>query len=204
MFSLKTDIWNIIELTGKTFSSSVSGNSSTILNTNEANEMLESVRHLPKVRSPTAKARAWLRLAMMKKKLPECIQSLLDNRHSIPLTEYYEPYALLMSEDAVILAGLLVGLNSFDYTVVLKDPEVAGGFEHEPVLDLQYYLQEPYSLAEATQIPLKKSEVEPLQNGDLCDSNGSNGGGKDNNVEVLMEQNSYLEEINTHLKYVSF
>lgn len=202
MFSLKTDvIWNVIELTGRTFSTSPNSSGSTI-NANEANEMLESVRHLPKVRSPIAKARAWLRLAMMKKKLPECIQSLLDNRHSIPLTEYYEPYALLMSEEAVILAGLLVGLNSFDYTVVLKDPEaVAGGFEHEPVLDLQYYLQEPYSLAEATQVPTKKSEIELLKNGDLAETNGDEDVVDNNrNVEVLMEQNSYLEEINTHLK----
>lgn len=205
MFSVKTDIWNVIELTGKTLTSSP----------NEASEMLESVRHLPKLRSPTARARAWLRLAMMKKKLPECLQSLLDHRESL-LVELYEPWALLMTEEANLLAGLLVGLNSFDYTVYLKgDDSVLTAFEHEPVIDLQYYLQDPYGAADVQVFSEKKQQQ--MTNGEqLNNSNSSNGNGsKDEvdreemataaaaaapNVEVLLEQNSYVEEINKHLK----
>lgn len=202
MFSVKTDIWNVIELTGKTLSSSP----------NEASEMLESVRHLPKLRSPTARARAWLRLAMMKKKLPECLQSLLDHRESL-LVELYEPWALLMTEEANLLAGLLVGLNSFDYTVYLKgDDSVLTAFEHEPVIDLQYYLQDPYGAADVQVF----SEKQQMTNGEQLNNseNGNGNGSKDEvdreemataaaaapNVEVLLEQNSYVEEINKHLK----
>ncbi len=206
MFSVKTDIWNVIELTGKTLSSSP----------NEASEMLESVRHLPKLRSPTARARAWLRLAMMKKKLPECLQSLLDHRESL-LVELYEPWALLMTEEANLLAGLLVGLNSFDYTVYLKgDDSVLTAFEHEPVIDLQYYLQDPYGAADVQVFSGKQQQQQQMTNGEQLNNSDSSNGSKDEvdreemataaaaaaapNVEVLLEQNSYVEEINKHLK----
>lgn len=123
MFSVKIDIWNIIELIGKA--------------TPEANDVIESVKHLPKIRSSAGKARAWFRLVMMKKKLSDYFQVLIDLRDSA-LKEYYESFALMLTEDANVLAGLLVGLNSFDYTVYLKDDV----FEHEPVIDLRYYLQD--------------------------------------------------------------
>ena len=123
MFSIKIDIWNIIELIGKSVP--------------EANDVIESAKHLPKVRTPIGKARAWFRLAMMKKKLADYFQVLINIRDST-LREYYESFALIMTEDANVLAGLLVGLNSFDFTVFIKDEL----FDHEPVIDLKYYLQD--------------------------------------------------------------
>jgi len=34
--------------------------------------------------------------------------------------DWYQPGALLCSEEGVIIAGLLVGLNTIDYNVVMK------------------------------------------------------------------------------------
>ena len=35
-------------------------------------------------------------------------------------SEWYQPGALLYSEEGTIIAGLLVGLNTIDYNVVMK------------------------------------------------------------------------------------
>ncbi|XP_017463647.1 PREDICTED: protein RUFY3-like, partial [Rhagoletis zephyria] len=125
-----------------------------------------------------------------------------------------------MTEEANLLAGLLVGLNSFDYTVYLKgDDSVLTAFEHEPVIDLQYYLQDPYGAADVQVFSEKKQQQQQQQmtNGEqLNNSENSSNGSKDEvdreemataaaaaaapDVEVLLEQNSYVEEINKHLK----
>lgn len=67
----------------------------------------------------TGRARAWLRLALMQKKLADYFKVLLDNREEV-LKEYYEPIALMMSDEAIVLTGLLVGLNVIDCNFCLK------------------------------------------------------------------------------------
>jgi len=44
------------------------------------------------------RARAWLRLALMQKKLADYLQSLIENRDEA-LAEYYERHALMMSDE---------------------------------------------------------------------------------------------------------
>ncbi len=62
-----------------------------------------------------------MRLALMQKKLADYFKVLVDVREEI-LLEFYEPFALMMSEEATILAGLLVGLNVIDCNFCLKVP----------------------------------------------------------------------------------
>lgn len=42
--------------------------------------------------------RAWLRLAVMQKKLADYLQELVERRDTV-LIEYYEPHALMMSDE---------------------------------------------------------------------------------------------------------
>lgn len=144
IFGLKNDIWTIIELIGKY--------------SNDAQDTIESARHLPKIRfvcflkkrlilvnlslnrTSLGRARAWFRLTLMKKQLSDFFQLLLDHRDTI-LKEYYETNALMLSDDANILCGLLVGLNSFDYNIYIKE-EIFDFFE--PVIDLRLYLKYNY------------------------------------------------------------
>ncbi len=65
------------------------------------------------------RARAWLRVALMQKKLADYIKVLIDNRDSV-LAEYFEPDALMMSEEALVIVGLLVGLNVIDCNLCIK------------------------------------------------------------------------------------
>jgi RUN and FYVE domain-containing protein 1 len=65
------------------------------------------------------RARAWLRLALMQKKLADYVKELIDHREDM-LSDYYEPEALMMSEEAIVIMGLLVGLNVIDCNLCVK------------------------------------------------------------------------------------
>jgi hypothetical protein len=60
-----------------------------------------------------------MRLALMQKKLADYFRVLVENREYI-LLDYYEHFALIMSDEATVLAGLLVGLNVIDCNFCLK------------------------------------------------------------------------------------
>lgn len=70
-------------------------------------------------RTATGRARAWLRLALMQKKLADYLKVLVDHRDDV-LRYYFEPDALLMSEEAIVIIGLLVGLNVIDCNLCVK------------------------------------------------------------------------------------
>lgn len=64
----------------------------------EAMDITSSVRDLPTVRTHMGRARAWLRLALMQKKLADYLQVLIEHRDD-SLAEYYEPHALMLSDE---------------------------------------------------------------------------------------------------------
>lgn len=65
------------------------------------------------------RARAWLRMALMQKKLADYLKVLIDHKDDI-LSEYFEPDALMMSDEAIVVMGLLVGLNVIDCNFCVK------------------------------------------------------------------------------------
>ena len=65
------------------------------------------------------RARAWLRLALMQMKLADYLKILIDHKDDI-LVHFFEPDALLMSDEAIIIVGLLVGLNVIDCNLCVK------------------------------------------------------------------------------------
>ena len=70
-------------------------------------------------RTSIGRARAWIRLALMQKKLADYLKVLIDLRDTV-LHEFYEPGSLLLSDEAVVLLGLLLGLNIVDCNLCLK------------------------------------------------------------------------------------
>jgi RUN and FYVE domain-containing protein 1/2 len=64
----------------------------------EAQDVTLSIRDLPTVKTHTGRSRAWLRLALMQKKLADYLQSLIENKSEI-LVEFYEPHALMLSDE---------------------------------------------------------------------------------------------------------
>lgn len=69
------------------------------------------------------RARAWLRLALMQKRLADYMRIILEHREDT-LEEYFEPHALMLNEEAVIITGLLVGLNVVDCNLCVKVSKV--------------------------------------------------------------------------------
>lgn len=66
----------------------------------EAHDITASVRDLPTVRTHMGRARAWLRIALMQKKLADYLQALMEHKDEA-LAEYYEPHALMMSDEVI-------------------------------------------------------------------------------------------------------
>lgn len=71
------------------------------------------------LRTAMGRARAWLRLALMQKRLADYMRILLEHREDT-LEEYFEPHALMLNDEAVIITGLLVGLNVVDCNLCVK------------------------------------------------------------------------------------
>ncbi|XP_030046498.1 protein RUFY3 isoform X2 [Microcaecilia unicolor] len=103
----------------------------------EASEITASVKDLPGLKTPVGRGRAWLRLALMQKKLSEYMKALI-NRKDL-LGEFYEANALMMEEEGAIIAGLLVGLNVIDANFCMKGEDLDS---QVGVIDFSMYLKD--------------------------------------------------------------
>lgn len=165
----------------------------------EAQDITASVRDLPTVRTHMGRARAWLRIALMQKKLADYLQALMEHRDDA-LAEYYEPHALMMSEEVIVILGILVGLNVIDCNLCVKEEDLDS---QQGVIDFSLYLRSS-SLAS----PQNETGDEQLA---IAHGGGGSGGGMDGgsgnangvsggNMTTVLDQKNYIEELNRHLK----
>ncbi|XP_065214292.1 RUN and FYVE domain-containing protein 2-like isoform X2 [Planococcus citri] len=141
----------------------------------EAQDMTCSVRDLPTVRTHRGRARAWLRVALMQKKLADYLKVLIDHRDDV-LSEYFEPDALMMSEEAIVIIGLLVGLNVIDCNLCIKEEDLDC---EQGVIDFSLYLRSNHQNNNVTDTPDSDVEYE--------------------NMSAVLDQKNYIEELNRHL-----
>ncbi|MGH0131798.1 UNVERIFIED_CONTAM: hypothetical protein FKN15_059900 [Acipenser sinensis] len=88
----------------------------------EAGEIAASVRDLPGLKTPLGRARAWLRLALMQKKLADYLCCLITRKDL--LSDFYEYYAVMVEEEGAVIVGLLVGLNVIDANLCVKGEDL--------------------------------------------------------------------------------
>ncbi|XP_058062633.1 RUN and FYVE domain-containing protein 2 isoform X3 [Anopheles bellator] len=147
----------------------------------EALDITSSVRDLPTVRTHMGRARAWLRLALMQKKLADYLQVLIEHRDD-SLAEYYEPHALMLSDEIIIIVGILVGLNVIDCNLCVKEEDLDS---QQGVIDFSLYLR-------------SSSRNSPDE-----ENNGGLAGGVDDSatgaMTAVLDQKNYIEELNRHL-----
>ncbi|XP_011302042.1 RUN and FYVE domain-containing protein 2 isoform X2 [Fopius arisanus] len=155
----KKELWDILQLVEKYCP--------------EAQDITSSIRHLPTVRTAMGRARAWLRMALMQKKLADYLKVLIDHRDDL-LSEYFEPDALMLSEEAIVIMGLLVGLNVIDCNFCVKEEDLDC---QQGVIDFSLYLRN------SNHIP-----------GDSLDEELEN-----DNMTTVLDQKNYIEELNRHL-----
>ncbi|XP_038104614.1 RUN and FYVE domain-containing protein 2 isoform X2 [Culex quinquefasciatus] len=151
----------------------------------EAQDITSSVRDLPTVRTHMGRARAWLRLALMQKKLADYLQILIERRDDT-LAEYYEPHALMMSDEVIVIIGILVGLNVIDCNLCVKEEDLDS---QQGVIDFSLYLRSSS----------RNSPDDEHNNG------GGNGtvsaieGTATGAMTAVLDQKNYIEELNRHL-----
>ncbi|XP_076621810.1 protein RUFY3 isoform X3 [Colletes latitarsis] len=155
----KKELWDILQLVEKYCS--------------EAQDITSSIRDLPTVRTAMGRARAWLRMALMQKKLADYLKVLIDHKEDI-LSEYFEPDALMMSEEAIVIMGLLVGLNVIDCNFCVKEEDLDC---QQGVIDFSLYLRN------SNHIPGESPDDEV----------------ENDNMTTVLDQKNYIEELNRHL-----
>nr|XP_019572515.1 PREDICTED: RUN and FYVE domain-containing protein 1 [Rhinolophus sinicus] len=133
----------------------------------EASDIATSVRNLPELKTAVGRGRAWLYLALMQKKLADYLKLLIDNKHL--LSEFYEPEALMMEEEGMVIVGLLVGLNVLDANLCLKGEDLDS---QVGVIDFSLYLKDVQEL---------------------------DGGREHERITDVLDQKNYVEELNRHL-----
>ncbi|XP_056351447.1 RUN and FYVE domain-containing protein 2 isoform X4 [Oenanthe melanoleuca] len=180
----------------------------------EAEEIAASVRDLPGLKTPLGRARAWLRLALMQKKMADYLRCLIIQRDL--LSEFYEYHALMMEEEGAVIVGLLVGLNVIDanlcvkgedldsqvgvidFSVYLKSDDDIGGKERDvqiaAILDQKNYVEElnrqlnsTVSSLHARVDSLEKSNTKLIEELAIAK----------NNIIKLQEENHQLRSENT-------
>ncbi|VFV44655.1 Hypothetical predicted protein [Lynx pardinus] len=96
-----------------------------------------SIENMENVSSSRAKGRAWIRVALMEKHLSEYISTAL--RDFKTTRRFYDDGAIVLGEEANMLAGMLLGLNAIDFSFCLKGEGLDGNFP--AVIDYTPYLK---------------------------------------------------------------
>uniref|UniRef100_A0A665V1N8 RUN and FYVE domain-containing protein 1-like n=1 Tax=Echeneis naucrates TaxID=173247 RepID=A0A665V1N8_ECHNA len=90
------------------------------------------------MRTGLGRARAWLHLALMQKKVADYMKALLDRKDL--LSEFYDSGALMMEDEGAVMGGLLVGLNVIDANLCIKGEDLDS---QVGVIDFSLYLKDP-------------------------------------------------------------
>ncbi len=123
--------------------------------------------------------RAWLRILVMQKELAENFNSLVQAKDC--LSDVYESEALMLSDEAVMISGILIGLNGLDFSIDLKSIKNTLDLPIKPVNYSTYLREKIPDLVE--KLPEEnKSEEE------------------DKKFYEILDQKNYLEELNKTMK----
>ncbi|XP_063077423.1 RUN domain-containing protein 3A [Engraulis encrasicolus] len=101
------------------------------------NSCISSIENMENISSSRAKGRAWLRVALMEKRLSEYIATAL--RDSRTTRRFYDDGAIMLREEASVLTGMLIGLGAIDFSFCLKGEALDG--KSEAVIDYTPYLK---------------------------------------------------------------
>uniref|UniRef100_A0A3B4DFK8 RUN and FYVE domain containing 1 n=1 Tax=Pygocentrus nattereri TaxID=42514 RepID=A0A3B4DFK8_PYGNA len=119
----------------------------------ESADLATSVRDMPGLKTGLGRARAWLHLALMQKKVADYMKVLINRRDL--LSEFYEPGALVMEEEGSVIVGMLVGLNVIDANLCVKGEDLDS---QVGIIDFSLYLKDPQT-TESTQDDSKMTAI---------------------------------------------
>ncbi|XP_069504487.1 RUN domain-containing protein 3B [Ambystoma mexicanum] len=141
-----------------------------------------SIENMENVSSSRAKGRAWIRVALMEKRLSEYVCTAL--RDFKTTRRFYEDGAIVLGEEANMLAGMLLGLNAIDFSFCLKGEILDGTFP--AVIDYTPYLKFTQS---SDSISSDEEELRTLGSSDSEGSTPENIG-----PPFIMDENSWYNK----------
>ncbi|XP_070783165.1 RUN domain-containing protein 3A isoform X1 [Enoplosus armatus] len=101
------------------------------------NSCISSIESMENISTSRAKGRAWVRVALMEKRLSEYIATAL--RDSRTTRRFYAEGAIVLREEATVLTGMLIGLGAIDFSFCLKGEALDG--KSSAVIDYTPYLK---------------------------------------------------------------
>ncbi|XP_051570693.1 RUN domain-containing protein 3A-like isoform X2 [Myxocyprinus asiaticus] len=101
------------------------------------NNCISSIESIENISTSRAKGRAWIRVALMEKRLSEYVATAL--RDTRITRRFYDDGAIMLREEATVLTGMLIGLSAIDFSFCLKG-EVLDG-KTPAVIDYTPYLK---------------------------------------------------------------
>uniref|UniRef100_A0A8C7V3L8 RUN and FYVE domain containing 2 n=1 Tax=Oncorhynchus mykiss TaxID=8022 RepID=A0A8C7V3L8_ONCMY len=159
----------------------------------EAGEIAASVRDLPGLKTPLGRARAWLRLALMQKRLADYLRLLITRKDL--LSNFYDNSAVMVEEEGAVIVGLLVGLNVIDANLCVKGEDLD---TQVGVIDFSMYLKndiDDYRIKCLSSVHGLQGRVDNLEksNSKLIEELAI----AKNNIIKLQEENHQLRNENT-------
>ena len=152
----------------------------------ESTLMSESIRSLAYTKTPDGKIKAWMRLAMMQKKLPEYFNELLAQRETL-LKDIYYDCAFMLNDEAHVFAGLIIGVNVIDCNFFVKDDN----FDlMDDIIDLSPYLRAANNFDDDAE---EERDSDPVTDEDKKSELMKS-------MTKILDQKNYLEEYNKHLE----
>lgn len=137
-----------------------------------SNKNLKSIKDISEIKTSLGRVRAWLRILLMQKQLSETFSLLIQEKDL--LNEIYEKDSILVSDEANIIVGLLIGLNALDFSIDLK--------AILEILDLPLHLIN-YSNYLRERIPSEFDETSNLND-------------NENKICEIFNQKNFVEELN--------
>uniref|UniRef100_A0AAQ4PG98 RUN domain-containing protein 3A n=1 Tax=Gasterosteus aculeatus aculeatus TaxID=481459 RepID=A0AAQ4PG98_GASAC len=101
------------------------------------NNCIASIENIEKISTSRAKGRAWIRVALMEKRLSEYVSTAL--RDTRTTRRFYDDGAIMLREEAQVLTGMLIGLSAIDFSFCLKGETLDG--KSSAVIDYTPYLK---------------------------------------------------------------
>uniref|UniRef100_A0A3P9KQ52 RUN domain-containing protein 3A n=1 Tax=Oryzias latipes TaxID=8090 RepID=A0A3P9KQ52_ORYLA len=101
------------------------------------NNCISSIENIENISTSRAKGRAWIRVALMEKRLSEYVSTAL--RDTRTTRRFYDDGAIMLREEATVLTGMLIGLSAIDFSFCLKGESLDG--KSPAVIDYTPYLK---------------------------------------------------------------
>ena len=127
----------------------------------------------------------------MQKKLADYFRSLVEQREDL-LAEYYEPAALLCSEEVGHITGMLLSLNIVDCNICMKEDNLDC---QQGVIDFSLYLRNKREEVTAH----AQDEDAPMPTSMSSSSTSAQLHVDEEQMNQMLNQKSYVEEINRQL-----